>query len=153
MASEAANEVAGPSVGQPGIPGLSRVDHDVGKRAGAAVPEPDSEWFADLDSLPETDRLGRLVCRRCGLYFAKLGGWHTRHVVYCTGDNLKNSQVRRITGFLLPTVLSQEYHKVIRISRMWPFALCKRRITVFHPWAGTSPTTAKITTCIFRSVF
>jgi len=47
----------------------------------------------DLSQLPEYDELNRVVCRNCGQYFAKVGGWHTKHVLYCAGENAKNRQV------------------------------------------------------------
>ena len=78
--------------------------------AAAATAEPgtsaqrnddeDADVDVDISTLPETDEIGRSVCRNCGKYFAKVGGWWTKHVVYCTGENRRNIQVSlvRITN-------------------------------------------------------
>ena len=47
--------------------------------------------------LPEMDEQDRVICRNCGQYFRKIGGWHTKHVLYCIGENKKNSQVKMLT--------------------------------------------------------
>jgi hypothetical protein len=57
----------------------------------------ESRQNVDTGALPEVDELGRVVCRNCGQYFAKVGGWHTKHVLYCGGENARNRQVNIIS--------------------------------------------------------